>query len=115
MKVSPKTSAFTTANAKYDWNAEGGRFTSEADANRSQARLRVRRDAEQAAAFLATSLSPAVLVTSEWHVPGVPFEFEHLAIYQAVAAKSNFFVGTFAQDQAGGQEHYLFIAKKPDL
>ncbi len=75
----------------------------------------IKQDAERAIDFLSTSFMPAVLVASGWHVPEVHFEFEHLALYQAVAAKSNYYVGTFSRPEAGGNEHYLFIAKTQDL
>ena len=76
----------------------------------------VRRSANQAARLLGFDpLRTAVLLTSEWHVPEVPFAFEHMALYQEVADESNFVIVALSQPEAGGLEHLLFMARQNDL
>src|SRR5690349_16946977 len=76
----------------------------------------IRRDAERAVVHLLTSPEKiAVLVASEWHVQGVPFEFEFLPIYRDVAAESRCAIVTLAREEAGGLEHLLFVARAEGL
>ena len=89
---------------------------SAANATGSRGMSTVRQDAEGAVHFLLfTSTRPAVLLARAWHVLGIPFAFEHMALYEEVALASRCFVVKITKAEAGGQEHLLFAARTPDV
>jgi len=72
----------------------------------------LRQDAERALQFLIfSSTKPAVLLARDWHVLGIPFGFEHLALYQEIAAAEHCFIVTVDRADAGGIEHLLFATR----
>jgi hypothetical protein len=72
----------------------------------------VREDAEGSLHFLNfTSRKPAVLLARAWHVIGIPFAFEHLALYREVAAASRCTIVEISRPEAGGLEHLIFAAR----
>jgi hypothetical protein len=72
----------------------------------------VREDAEGSVHFLNfTSSKPAVLLARAWHVSGIPFAFEHQAIYREVAAASNCSLVLIDRAEGGGIEHLVFAAR----
>ena len=75
----------------------------------------LRKDAEFAATVLSISTKPAVLLVKEWHALRVPFAFEHLGLFQEIAARFNFTLVALARPEAGGFEHLLLMAQRRDL
>ena len=72
----------------------------------------VREDAEGSLHFLNfTSDKPAVLLARAWHVAGIPFAFEHMETYRAVAAASQCTLVEIAREEAGGLEHLVFATR----
>ena len=76
----------------------------------------VRQDAGHAIQFLTfTSQVPAVLLARDWHVSGIPFVFEHFALYQEIAAAAHCFIVQIDRTEAGGIEHLLFATRTRGL
>lgn len=86
------------------------------DPSRGQAAGTLRQTAESAVHFLVnTSVKPAVLLVRSWHVLGIPFAYEHMNLYQEVAAASKCFIVAITRPEAGGEEHLLFVARVSGL
>ena len=64
---------------------------------------------------LNTSKEPAVLLAREWHLAGIPFEFEHAALYREVALESGCYIVQVAKREDGGTEYFLFATRTPGL
>src|SRR6185436_93107 len=52
--------------------------------------------------LLSSSSKAAVLLARDWHVLGIPFGFEHMALYEEIAASSHCFIVTVTRPEAGG-------------
>ena len=75
-----------------------------------------RKDAEDAFEKLAKRADRlAVLLAQDWQATSAPFIFEHMALYQAIAARAGLSLVAVSRPQAEGFEHLLFLARTKGL